>query len=448
MRESEGQDLAQASEQDGDQMGERSPGGNTPSASFASEETTPLAAIVLIPSAGRAALGHGHLKRRGRRRLVVASALTTATLCLLVIALLATSASADWSALGFGLPLGPLAGIFGRATGRTTRPSALPAGASPTPFGSQALFNSPQGCVNGGFAPTPVALKLFTASGHRGVGNEIALTFDDGPSPIYTAQILNELHAAGAHATFFVVGRHAQRYPDIVRAEWLAGDAIGNHTWGHDWLSGMSQSRVRNDLTATTEAIRAATGDSCVWLFRPPWGGTNWSRAVGAETQREGLTAVDWDVQAWDWARPGTAVIARRIITQLHPGAIILLHDSGPDTENQNRSQTVAALPSILAAIRARGLKPVTLPQLLADAGLVEHAQPQVRPTPAPIAPHLRLTAFFTAAVPQPLAFPDDRTKPPSSVVSGALPPGAARQPIGSRGPNVYGVGGPAPPLL
>jgi hypothetical protein len=94
-----------------------------------------------------------------------------------------------------------------------------------------------------------------------------------------------------------------------------------------------------------------------------------------------GYTSVDWDIDAADWTMPGSQVIAQRIIKQLHPGAIILLHDGAPDGEKQDRSQTVAALPAILAAIKGRGLQPVTLPRLLTDAGLIK------RPTPPPPTP-------------------------------------------------------------
>jgi peptidoglycan/xylan/chitin deacetylase (PgdA/CDA1 family) len=251
------------------------------------------------------------------------------------------------------------------------------------------------------------------------VGKEIALTFDDGPNPTYTPQILAALTNAGVHATFFVIGHHAQLYANLVRTEWSSGDAVGNHTFNHEWIPGLAPDQLRATLGSTARAIQAATGDPCVWLFRAPFGDflppvripsptstppsgkpprrtptpaptpTTPAQVPVTATQAwrvvhaAGYTAVNWDVDCKDWLRPGTEAIAQCISAQLHPGAIILMHDSAPDTETQDRSQTVAALPAILAAIKARGLLPVTLPRLLADAGLITLPVPLPTP-PAP----------------------------------------------------------------
>jgi peptidoglycan/xylan/chitin deacetylase (PgdA/CDA1 family) len=334
----------------------------------------------------------------------------------------------------------------------------LHAGASPTPAQAatptvpipptataSTTAVSPQGCLNEDVPPTPVPLKLYTTASYPGVRGEVALTFDDGPSPSYTLPILDALQAAGAHATFFVVGRHAQRYPEVVRAEWQAGDAIGNHTWGHDWIAGLPRAQLQKSLTATTTAIRAATGDPCVWLFRPPWGGVDWNRTVAAEVRREGLTSLTWDLMAMDWTRPGASTIARRIIQGLHPGAIILLHDGAPDTENQDRSQTVAALPAILAAIQARGLRAVTLPQLLADAGLAKAAPPQRVPTPSVPTPRLRANS-----PPAAILVPDAARSGAGSVCCDIAPDTTLSQTQGQQSPQpgctTYRLGALAPP--
>ena len=336
----------------------------TPAARDEAEQTVPSPASASAP---RSAQVSG--KRWPERRVPLVRA---ATLSLLLVALLAADVTSTWSGLLFAVAPWLHAGAS-----PTPAHAATPPVPTPPIVAAGATDVSPQGCLNGDVPPTPVPLKRYTAAGYPGVRGEVALTFDDGPSPSYTLQILNALRAAGAHATFFVVGRHAQRYPEVVRAEWQAGDAIGNHTWGHDWIAGLSRDQLQKSLTTTTAAIRAATGDPCVWLFRPPWGGVDWNPAVAAEMRREGLTSLTWDLMAMDWTRPGVNTIARRIIQGLHPGAIILLHDGAPDSENQDRSQTVAALPAILAAIQARGLRAVALPQLLADAGLVKAAPPQ-----------------------------------------------------------------------
>jgi peptidoglycan/xylan/chitin deacetylase (PgdA/CDA1 family) len=300
-------------------------------------------------------------------------------------------------------------------------PSALTKSFDPAPVH---LTPSPQGCVNGVAPPAgqgPYG-PIYTTRGYPGVGKEIALTFDDGPNPTYTPQMLAELTDAGMHATFFVVGHHAQLYPDLVRAEWASGDAVGNHTFNHEWIPGLAPDQLRATLDGTARAIQAATGDPCVWLFRAPYGeyippvripsptSTPSSRKPPRRTptpaltpttsvqvpvtvtqawrvvHAAGYTPIQWDVDCKDWQRPGTQAIAQCITAQLHPGAIILMHDGAPDNEVQDRSQTVAALPMILAAIKARGLLPVTLPRLLADAGLITlPVPPPTTPTtPAP----------------------------------------------------------------
>jgi peptidoglycan/xylan/chitin deacetylase (PgdA/CDA1 family) len=190
-------------------------------------------------------------------------------------------------------------------------------------------------------------------------------------------------------------------HPELVHQAWLDGNAIGNHTYNHEWVPGERPDRLRASLEQTTAAIRQATGDPCVWLFRPPYGylvayatphmqGTPGPEATPtpapsptvldpetpAVVASEGLTAVDWDTEAKDWLLPAPDVIAQRIITQLHPGAIILLHDGAPDGEKQDRSRTVAALPAILQALKAKGLHAVTLPQLLLDEGLDKYPDP------------------------------------------------------------------------
>lgn len=267
---------------------------------------------------------------------------------------------------------------------------------------------SPQGCVQG-IAPSPGQGPfgpIYTTHGYAGVGNEVALTFDDGPNPNFTPQILDELKTAGVHATFFVVGRHAQTHPELVRQEWEAGNAIGNHTFDHEWIPGLSQQRLQETLDKTAQVIRDATGDQCLWLFRPPYGDIAPSAAAGtpapdapppmpvppipATSTRawqvihgSGYTPINWDASGHDWLFPGVDTIVRQISSELRPGAIVLMHDGAPDTERQDRRQTVAALPAVLDAIRAHGLKPVTLPQLLYDAGIVK------RPLPPPPTPRV-----------------------------------------------------------
>jgi peptidoglycan/xylan/chitin deacetylase (PgdA/CDA1 family) len=319
-------------------------------------------------------------REEAARRLFMVSAITSIILGLLAVVSLITGVGAQWSAWGGQHWLGTPTSVPSTKQQAVT-PAMAPATPTTAPhsrLGGEPI-GSPQGCGLGGARPMPLPPAIYSASGSSSARGEVAVTFDDGPSPVYTRQILSILNAWRVRATFFVVGHHAQLYPDIVRAEWLAGNAVGNHTFSHPFLPGVSPAQLQSQLSTTTRALQAITDDPCIWLFRPPYGGVDAN--ILAEARRQGLTTVLWDVQAEDWLRPGASIIASRIVSQLHSGAIILLHDSAPDGEIPDRSQTVAALPTILAAIRNDGLRAVTLPHLLLDAGLVR------RPAPPPTPP-------------------------------------------------------------
>jgi peptidoglycan/xylan/chitin deacetylase (PgdA/CDA1 family) len=184
---------------------------------------------------------------------------------------------------------------------------------------------------------------------------EIALTFDDGPSP-YTSGILSILQRFHAHATFFVIGEYAALYGPSLRAALHDGNEVGNHTFTHANLLGLSNGGVDGQLAATQNAVHAVTGYTPVW-FRPPYGAVDGRVASIAESL--GLRTVTWSVDTRDWSLPGSGAIAARASAGLQPGAIVIMHDGGG-----NRSETVAALPAILGAIAARHLKAVTLSEL------------------------------------------------------------------------------------
>jgi peptidoglycan/xylan/chitin deacetylase (PgdA/CDA1 family) len=284
--------------------------------------------------------------------------------------------------MSLAAPLRPLA--------PTPLPSPFPAA---TELPLTPLGDSPQGCADGQ-APsatskaiiasaagpvqaTPHGAPTATPTVPPAVAHEVALTFDDGPNPVWTPQVLADLQAAGMRATFFVVGVHAERFPDLVEQEWQDGMAIGNHTLHHEPLLFAKPAAVRESLTQTAGIIRGITHDSCLWLFRPPYGDLAANGGGANEIRGEGYTIVNWDTEGHDWLRPGVKSIVRQVVEHLHPGAIILLHDGAPDTELQDRSQTMQALPQILAALKARGLVSVTLPQLLQDGGLVHSPPPE-----------------------------------------------------------------------
>ncbi len=188
---------------------------------------------------------------------------------------------------------------------------------------------------------------------------EIALTFDDGPSPDYTPQILAILQQYHVKATFFCVGRLVAKYPALVKAEYTDGHVVGNHSWSHADLGLLSSDDVARELRRTSAIIRQTIG---VWptFFRPPYGVFN--TTVLTQANLMGLTTTMWNDEARDWLMPGINVISSRILGLAGNGAIILLHDAGG-----NRYQTVQALPTIITTLRAEGYKFVTLQQMVND---------------------------------------------------------------------------------
>ena len=191
--------------------------------------------------------------------------------------------------------------------------------------------------------------NLDTAPGspyHRGE-KVVALTFDDGPSPVYTLQILRILIAAKAPASFEIIGMEGAAYPGILRAENAAGMVLVNHTWTHVDLALLPAWLWSAEVDRTSSLLHGITGHP-VRCLRPPYGLSD--RSVDVQLGARGLAELDWDVDPSDYLRPGAALIARRVLAALHPGAIVILHDGGG-----NRSQTVAALPTIIHGIRAAG---------------------------------------------------------------------------------------------
>lgn len=191
--------------------------------------------------------------------------------------------------------------------------------------------------------------NLDTAPGspyHRGE-RVVALTFDDGPSPAYTPQILRVLAAARAPASFEIVGVHGAAYPGILAAENAAGMALVNHTWTHADLALLPARLWPAEVDRASRLLHGVTGHP-VRCLRLPYGLGD--RAVDARLRARGLAALGWDVDPSDYLRPGAGVIARRVLAALHPGAVVIMHDGGG-----NRAQTAAALPAIIRGIRAAG---------------------------------------------------------------------------------------------
>jgi len=175
----------------------------------------------------------------------------------------------------------------------------------------------------------------------------IALTIDDGPSPVYTPQVLALLARYRVTATFSMIGIEAQAYPAVAREVAAAGHLIANHTWTHLNLTWLPPALVTEQIGRATDAIHAATGRAPD-LFRAPYGA--WSPFVLTQCARAGLTPLGWSVDPRDWSRPGVASIVANIMRNTRTGSIILEHDGGGD-----RSQTVAALKIVIPRLLAAG---------------------------------------------------------------------------------------------
>jgi len=186
-------------------------------------------------------------------------------------------------------------------------------------------------------------------------GPYIAMTFDDGPSATLTPKLLDILAAHHIPATFFVIGENVSEHPEIVARAAREGHEIGNHSWSHPNFAKMSDGAVRRQLRQTDDAIKSATGNS-PRLLRPPYGSIT-ARQKRWIHDEFGYEIILWDVDPYDWKRPGPSVVRNRILKETRPGSIVLSHDIHPGT--------IEAMPSTFDALQAKGFKFVTVSELI-----------------------------------------------------------------------------------
>jgi peptidoglycan-N-acetylglucosamine deacetylase len=196
-------------------------------------------------------------------------------------------------------------------------------------------------------------LRPALAAG-RVPGRVIALSFDDGPDPTFTPEVLQILAAAGVKATFCLIGRQARAHPDLVRAIAAQGDTLCDHTETHPHLNRLPPAQIEAQIVPPAQFIRDTVGVRPAFV-RPPWGNVNGD--VIAAAHAHGLRVLGWSVDTSDYLRPDPAVLVARVLAAAQPGGIVLMHDGGGD-----RSHTVAALPAIIAQLEARGYTLVTPP--------------------------------------------------------------------------------------
>jgi peptidoglycan/xylan/chitin deacetylase (PgdA/CDA1 family) len=188
---------------------------------------------------------------------------------------------------------------------------------------------------------------------------EIALTFDDGPYPFYTPLLLHELERSRAPATFFLVGRSSQEFPELVEDIVADGDEIGNHTFNHYRLTRLSDDDIARQISMDGEILAPYAGDP-ITLFRPPYG--RYDHRVVALAHSMGYHTIFWNDSPEDTKPVSPALIVERVLAQATPGGIVLLHNG--------QYKTIEALPVIIDRLRARGYTFVTVTRLLEDGGL------------------------------------------------------------------------------
>lgn len=182
----------------------------------------------------------------------------------------------------------------------------------------------------------------------------VAITFDDGPHPYYTPRLLAILKKYGVKATFFVVGKMAQRYPGLLKAEVADSHCIASHSYTHPNLTRISIEQMKEECRKSREMIKSIVGID-VKYCRPPGG--DYDSTVMKISEEEGLTMVLWTDDPGDYASPGTDIIEERTLDCIHNGAIILLHDGV--------RQTLNALPIIIESLRKRGFAFQTIDEMV-----------------------------------------------------------------------------------
>lgn len=192
----------------------------------------------------------------------------------------------------------------------------------------------------------------------------VAITFDDGPSPIWTPLILDELKKGNVKATFFMIGHHVKKYPEVARRVAEEGHEIGNHGYAHSVFLYYTPEELEEEIKYTELVIKEITGQTTRY-FRPP-------KAWLTKEEKERIKTMGYDVVLWslnskDWVTFDDRYILRYLLQNIRNGDIILFHDSGGvfTREGGNRSETVSTLPLLAEKLAQRGFECVTIGQLL-----------------------------------------------------------------------------------
>ena len=192
----------------------------------------------------------------------------------------------------------------------------------------------------------------------------VALTFDDGPYPPFTQELVAVLEEKQVKATFFVVGNNASQYPEVVCDIAKQGHEVALHAGEHKDFLKLNSSELAGNISSGKKVLEELTGKPVKYM-RPPHGFRDW--AVMEEAARVGLKVVNWSVIPRDWTNPGAKEIADRVCKDIFPGAIVLLHDGDAPAQKASRSQTVEATSLIIDRLREQGYNFVTVSELLVE---------------------------------------------------------------------------------
>jgi peptidoglycan-N-acetylglucosamine deacetylase len=184
----------------------------------------------------------------------------------------------------------------------------------------------------------------------------VALTYDDGPYPPYTQQLLAILQRNQVKATFYEIGQRIQAHPQVARQVFLAGHELGNHSYSHQSMWLRSPEFLANEIDSTNRLLKAA-GVTSPPSFRPPWGRR--LLMLPYLLHQRGERLVIYDVDSVDYGAPNVEFIVNNVVNQVQPGSIVLMHDGGGD-----RSKTVAAAEIIIQRLRAKGYQFKTISEL------------------------------------------------------------------------------------
>lgn len=215
-----------------------------------------------------------------------------------------------------------------------------------------AVFVSGFGMI--GSPRAPISGEEITCVTDKEEGEEnkkIALTFDDGPDPVWTPQLLDGLKERGARASFFLMGKQAEAYPELVRRIHEEGHLIGNHTYSHIQLTKSNRETFRAELQKTNKLLKEITGEEVLFV-RPPYG--CWDKSLETELT---MLPVLWNIDPMDWCSSNVSGIVKKVTDKARENAIILMHDE--------YSSTVTAALEIVDILQEQGYEFVTVEELL-----------------------------------------------------------------------------------